>query len=174
MFGRRKHRTVPGLNTSSTADISFMMLVFFLVTTSMEVDWGMARQLPAYNKDKTEFKDVDRTKVLTLHLCKEGRVLLDEGEEFVLPLPKEREQVLRRKIKDFVVVKGNQHIIELVTDGDASYDSYFQLQDVIVRSYREIHNAVSMQRNGKPYSECSEEERQSILAKYPQRVQEIQ
>ena len=47
MIFRRKRREVPGLNTTSTADISFMLLVFFLVTTSMDVDKGMNRQLPS-------------------------------------------------------------------------------------------------------------------------------
>ena len=39
IFRRNKHET-PGLNTTSTADISFMLLIFFLVTTSMDVDKG--------------------------------------------------------------------------------------------------------------------------------------
>ena len=43
MFGRRK-RTLPQLNTTSTADISFMLLIFFLVTTSMDVDKGLSRR----------------------------------------------------------------------------------------------------------------------------------
>ena len=37
---------MPGLNTTSTADISFMLLIFFLVTSSMDTDWGLPRQLP--------------------------------------------------------------------------------------------------------------------------------
>ena len=42
----RKKRKVPGLNASSTADISFILLIFFLVTTSMDTDSGLARRLP--------------------------------------------------------------------------------------------------------------------------------
>ena len=49
MFKRAK-RKVPGLNTSSTADISFMLLILFLVTTSMEVDNGLERTLPPIEK----------------------------------------------------------------------------------------------------------------------------
>ena len=40
MFAKRRHQ-VPGLNTTSTADISFMLLIFFLVTTNMDVDKGL-------------------------------------------------------------------------------------------------------------------------------------
>lgn len=42
----RKKRGVPGINSSSTADIAFMLLIFFLITTSMDTDRGLARRLP--------------------------------------------------------------------------------------------------------------------------------
>ena len=54
MFKRAK-RKVPGLNTSSTADISFMLLILFLVTTSMEVDEGLER-FRLWRKKKQSFR----------------------------------------------------------------------------------------------------------------------
>ena len=73
MIFRRKRREVPGLNTTSTADISFMLLVFFLVTTSMDADKGMNRQLPPKPDEKQEeMMDVDRSKVMSLALSEEG------------------------------------------------------------------------------------------------------
>ena len=51
LIKRRKHR-VPELNTTSTADISFMLLTFFLVTTSMDVDRGIVRQLPPADSEE--------------------------------------------------------------------------------------------------------------------------
>ena len=48
----RKKRKVPGLNASSTADISFILLIFFLVTTSMDTDSGLARRLPPPPEDE--------------------------------------------------------------------------------------------------------------------------
>ena len=53
MFSRPKRR-VPGLNTTSTADISFMLLIFFLVTSSMDSDKGLARQLPPPQNEQVE------------------------------------------------------------------------------------------------------------------------
>ena len=54
---RQKHR-VPALNTTSTADISFMLLIFFLVASSMDVDKGLSRQLPpADNQQKDPKSD---------------------------------------------------------------------------------------------------------------------
>ena len=165
MIFRRKRREVPGLNTTSTADISFMLLVFFLVTTSMDVDKGMNRQLPPKQEEKQEMMDVDRSKVMSLALSEEGLLTIDEKPANI--------DKIRRQLKEFIVSTGPSHIIELKTDRKCDYDTYFHLQNEIVRSYREIRDAASKQQFGKPYSKCSVEQREQLLEKYPQRVQEV-
>ena len=52
MLIRRRRHTVPKLDATSTADISFMLLTFFLVTTSMDSDKGLIRQLPPADNGK--------------------------------------------------------------------------------------------------------------------------
>ena len=165
MIFRRKRREVPGLNTTSTADISFMLLVFFLVTTSMDVDKGMNRQLPPKQDEKQEMMDVDRSKVMSLALSEEGLLTIDEKPVNI--------DKICRQLKEFIVTTGPSHIIELKTDRKCDYDTYFHLQNEIVRSYREIRDAASKQQFGKPYSKCSVEQREQLLEKYPQRVQEV-
>ena len=165
MIFRRKRREVPGLNTTSTADISFMLLVFFLVTTSMDADKGMNRQLPPKQDEKQEMMDVDRSKVMSLALSEEGLLTIDEK---IADIDK-----IRRQLKEFIVSAGPSHIIELKTDRKCDYDTYFHLQNEIVRSYREIRNAAAKQQFGKPYGKCTAEQREQIAEKYPQRVQEV-
>ncbi len=165
MIFRRKRREVPGLNTTSTADISFMLLVFFLVTTSMDADKGMNRQLPPKQDEKQEMMDVDRSKVMSLALSEEGLLTIDEK---IADIDK-----IRRQLKEFIVSAGPSHIIELKTDRKCDYDTYFHLQNEIVRSYREIRDAASKQQFGKLYSKCTAEQREQIAEKYPQRVQEV-
>lgn len=165
MIFRRKRREVPGLNTTSTADISFMLLVFFLVTTSMDVDKGMNRQLPPKQDEKQEMMDVDRSKVMSLALSEEGLLTIDEKPANI--------DKIRRQLKEFIVSTGPSHIIELKTDRKCDYDTYFHLQNEIVRSYREIRDAASKQQFGKPYSKCSVEQREQLMEKFPQRVQEV-
>ena len=165
MIFRRKRREVPGLNTTSTADISFMLLVFFLVTTSMDADKGMNRQLPPKTDEKQEMMDVDRSKVMSLSLSEEGLLTIDDE---IADIDK-----IRRQLKEFIVSTGPSHIIELKTDRKCDYDTYFHLQNEIVRSYREIRDAAAKQQFGKPYSKCSVEQREQLVEKYPQRVQEV-
>ena len=70
MLIRRKQHETPGLNTTSTADISFMLLIFFLVTTSMDVDKGLLRQLPSPEPQKKEQQQsvVDKANLMELRL----------------------------------------------------------------------------------------------------------
>ena len=153
------------MNTTSTADISFMLLVFFLVTTSMDVDKGMNRQLPPKQDEKQEMMDVDRSKVMSLALSEEGLLTIDGKPANI--------DKIRRQLKEFIVSTGPSHIIELKTDRKCDYDTYFRLQNEIVRSYREIRDAAAKQQFGKPYSKCSVEQREQLMEKYPQRVQEV-
>ena len=55
----RKKRKMPSLNTTSTADISFMLLIFFLVTTSMDTDRGLGRTLPKPPEDEEQQNEID-------------------------------------------------------------------------------------------------------------------
>lgn len=55
----RKKRTTPGINGSSMADISFMLLIFFLITTSMETDKGLKRTLPPMAPKQQDNKPIE-------------------------------------------------------------------------------------------------------------------
>ena len=57
--GKRK---VPDINSSSTADIAFLLLIFFLITTSMDTDRGLARRLPPPPENDKEQKNEDKVK----------------------------------------------------------------------------------------------------------------
>jgi len=164
---RMKKHVMPELNTTSTADISFMLLIFFLVTTSMDSDKGLGRQLPPIDPDKQEqTQDIDREKVTTIHLMANEQVTIDDK-------PAKIDDALRKSVRHFIIEKGKDHIIELQVDRDADYDSYFRLQNQIVRAYKEIRSAASQKKYGKDLQECSEEQRNEILRFYPQRIMEI-
>lgn len=167
MFFRRKSREVPGLNTTSTSDISFMLLIFFLVTTSMDTDKGMGAHLPPVESEKQEVMDIDRTKVLTLHLHEGGQLTIGEDSARFDVSPK-----IRRAIKEHIVKKGPSHVIEIVTDSKCDYDTYFSLQNEIARSYRELCEAAAKQRYGKRYALCTEAEKETLKNDFPQRIHE--
>ena len=82
MFRRRRFEQIPELNTSSTADISFMLLIFFLVTSSMDTDKGLLRQLPPPPQEQQPPQDVRKDHVLQITLDARERYGKGYGELF--------------------------------------------------------------------------------------------
>ena len=78
MFARRR-RTVPQLNATSTADISFMLLIFFLVTTSMDLDKGLTRKLPPVEKNKQEESIVNKDNIIKVFITGNNKILVDDA-----------------------------------------------------------------------------------------------
>ena len=111
MLFQKKKRSVPQLNASSTADISFVLLILFLVTTSMDVDKGLHRQLPPLQptKDQTKPQEVDKSRIMTLHIDSRNNLTCNGAKVAI--------GSLRQKIVDFITVAGpQQHIIRLEAD----------------------------------------------------------
>ena len=78
MLFRRKKQEVPELNTVSTADISFMLLIFFLVTTSNDLDKGLKGRIPPKEKkEKQEQTEVNKTSFMSIELLPNNQITLE-------------------------------------------------------------------------------------------------
>lgn len=165
MFGRKRDHKVPGLNTTSTADISFMLLIFFLVTTSMDVDKGITRELPPLDKKSENTPtNVSNDKTLRLRIDNQGRLFCNDRPMQLNSLKDSVENVVNRG--------GKEHVIQLKTERDASYDAYFHVQNEIIAAYNDIRNQKAVQAYGEPFEELTEEQKQSIVKAVPQRISE--
>ena len=132
MIFRRKHREVPELNTTSTADISFMLLVFFLVTSSMGSDRGLGRKLsPMDDPQRQEQQDVSRSNVLEVRLDEHDVLYCDDRRVTRQELQQQVESFLASRITD-------QYVIAVETDRKTSYNAYFEMQDAIVAAYHKL------------------------------------
>lgn len=162
-FGKRR---IPQLNTASTGDISFMLLIFFLVTTSMDIDKGLTRQLPPETpKEEVAPADVKEGTVMRLAVEPGNRVVCD-GSDIAIGS-------LRQLVADFVRHTGKDHLIQLKTDRTASYDTYFQVQNEIVAAYNILRDEIAKQRYHRSFAKCTDEERDAVRIAVPQRVAEV-
>lgn len=189
MFRRKKKKQrVPGLNMTATADISFMLLIFFLVASSMDTDKGLSRQLPPPRDSQME-QDMQVKQRNVLEITLDANDKLSIGGETI-----ENAAELTNRIAEFVANANNdpslpeksrrdvhllgvtevsdRHILSLQVDRDATYDAYFQMQDAIVRAYARLRNQLAHQRFGRTYVQCTKEEREAIGMVYPQRISE--
>lgn len=166
---RRRHdrRKVPFINTTATGDISFMLLVFFLVMTSIDTDKGLVRKLPPLENEKEEkISDIDKRNVLQLTLTSSGKVFaenkpLNNGE-------------LKKEVMTFVdkTADRQKHIIYINIDKNADYNSYFNMQNEIVAAYNALRDRYSRHKFGRPYNSCSQAEKEQTIGIYPQRIAE--
>lgn len=113
---KKKKKQAGEIPTASLPDIAFLMLVFFLVTTTIDVDKGIGLVLPP----KGETKEVSKKNITNLLVNAEGRVMI--GEQVVdIPMIK---TVIQRKLAE------NPNVIFSVkTDASTKYRYYIQVLD---------------------------------------------
>jgi biopolymer transport protein ExbD len=185
-------RKPPEINASSMADIAFLLLVFFLVTTTMDSDWGLARRLPPPVPDDIEDIDVKQRNVFEIlvnsndELLVEGDImqideLRDAAKEFIVN-PTNSEELPEKKPKEIPLLGGtvmvSKQVISLQNDNGTSYGMYIQVQNELVAAYSELRNELGEQKFGKTYDallEAGEEDKvDAIRDFYPQRISEAE
>ena len=183
---RSKHRRVPGINTTSTADISFMLLVFFLITTSIDNNKGILRQMPPPAANQETTLQVKRRNVMTVSLdsnnqlqCDEQPVTHGQLKERIMAFVENADdsgQLPEKTLKEVAMIGSrlvsDRHVIVVETDAMTSYQAYIQLLETVNGAYAQLRDKLAMECFGKPYANCTARERESVAACYPQRVSE--
>ena len=177
--GKRK---VPGLNQSSTADISFILLIFFLVTTSMDTDSGLSRRLPEWDPDVVEQEmKIKERNVMTVQVNKNNEIYVKNGvinrvieiselkdiaKEFIAnPDDNPNLPVIEPfEIEGYGTVNTTiKHVISLQTDRTTNYEIYFQVQHELSKAYSELRDAWARKNFGKHYNDCDEKTEQPVV-----------
>ncbi len=166
MFRKREKLGMPILNTTSTADISFMLLIFFLVMSSMDIDQGLLRQLPAKdNESIQEATFVDKSQLMRVAITADNTLLVDDSITDI--------KHLRPLFQQFITRKGANHLISIQAHPDSHYDTYFQVQNQLILAYKHVRNAYSMKTYGKKYHELNKEQREKVMQHIPQHIAEV-
>ncbi len=114
LMARRK---LGEINAGSMADIAFLLLIFFLVTTTMDVDSGIMRQLPPYEEKKEESDPIKERNVFLVFLNKNNQLMV-EGELMEGVNASKR---LTEKVKEFITNPADD---ENLSEGDFLQDKY--------------------------------------------------
>ena len=184
-------RATPEINASSMADIAFLLLIFFLVTTTMDVDTGIQRQLPPIpeNKDQKTDVEVNKRNIYLVLVNSRGNIsvnqswmdldkLREDAKRFINcdraddPTLPEMEEITVEGIKG--TVKTSKGIISLQNDRGTTYGRYIEVQNELVAAYNEIRNEAARKYFNKPYDELSDEQQEAIRKIYPQRISEAE
>ena len=195
----KKKKKVPGLNGSSMADISFTLLIFFLITTSMDTDKGLVRRLPPppENQEKNMVQ-INERNIFTVSIAASGKfVVCGDYAHPVENTPAELQR-LREQVKDFIkgmprpnsseppersmvnvpglgpTLCSDKHVISLQTDRGTPYSTYFAVQNELVAAYNELRDKESKERFGRPYASLNEDNQAAIREIYPQKISEAE
>lgn len=164
MFRKRYRRQIPELNTTSTADISFMLLIFFLVTSSMDTEKGLLRQMAPPPLENEQPMDINKSMVMRVEI--DGNDQLTCDGKIVTP------HQLTDEVRTLAAVNRTGHVISIQADRQTSYEKYFQVQNAVVSAYRELREQYALKNYGHSYARCTNDERTAVNEYYPQRISE--
>ena len=164
MFRKRYRQQIPELNTTSTADISFMLLIFFLVTSSMDTEKGLMRQMAPPPLEHETPKDINRESVMQVRLDA-NNLLTCDGKVVTLAQ-------LTDEVRSLASVNRTGHVVQIQADAKSTYDAYFHMQDAIVGAYHALREAYARKHYGHAYELCTAEQRTLMNEYYPQRISE--
>ncbi|MCD4664062.1 MAG: biopolymer transporter ExbD [Bacteroidales bacterium] len=179
-------RQVNEINAGSMADIAFLLLIFFLVTTTMDIDTGISRKLPPPPpKDQEDIQVKERNVLKVLVNSRDNLMvngeptdilfLKDKAKEFLMnpnlkdpsspeTMPEKREEALNLPLLggDIYISKG---IISLKNDRGTSYDMYIQVQNELAAAVRELRDDLTNNYFGMDYGQLSDEEKSKAIRK---------
>ena len=184
----RKKRKVPQINGASSADIAFMLLLFFLLTTSMDTDQGISRQLPRPPDKEKEKVDLNKRNVLTVNVSSTNFIMC-AGEEVSLEQlrakaiefidnPTNSENLPEKKEKEIpffgTVMVTTEHLISLQCDRGTNYQTYINVQNELAAAYNTLRNELSQKQFNLKFSELDEGKKNAVTEYYKQKISEAE
>ncbi len=182
-------KKTPEVPSASLADIAFMLLIFFLVTTTMDVDSGLERRLPPFveNPEDDDTPPIKERNVFIVLVNKDNQLLVEgewmqisdlreKAKEFMAN-PFDLENLPEKEFKEvpfFGEVGISKGVISLQNDLGTQYGTYIAVQNELVGAINELRDELSKSQFGKPYAALEKEQQDAVREVYPQRISEAE
>lgn len=182
------NRKVPEINSGSMADIAFLLLIFWLMTTSMNVDSGISRKLPPLvDQESDPGMDAHERNVLMVFVSGNNQLLVagqrmdisglsEKAKTFITnptndPNMPEKEMTEIPLLGNYPVSKG---LISLQNDRGTSYDMYLKVQNELTKAYNQAKDELAQQKFGRPYADLNDEQTKAINKAIPVKISEAE
>ncbi len=175
-MARSKSRASNEINASSMADIAFLLLIFFLVTTTIDVDKGILHKLPPWSEEEPPEVDQNDRNTLIVLVNAMDMLLVDGKEMQVEELKSTAMEFIDNPAKrPDLADSPSDAVISLQNDRGTSYDIYIQVQNELKAAYRELRDDYCMSKYGKLYEDLDPEKQKKIKKDvYPMRISEAE
>ncbi len=171
----RKGKKVPEINAASMADIAFLLLIFFLLVTTIDTDKGIIRKLPPMPKGPPPEVEVHDRNVFVVRVNAFDQLMV-EGDIISI-------DDLRKRTKEFILNPYNspdlaenpqKAIVSLKSDRGTSYDMYIQVQNELTAAYNEIRDEYALQHYGKEYEALPKRLQKEVRKQFPMKISEAE
>ena len=183
----RNKKKLPGLNASSMSDISFLLLTFFLLVSSINTDMGIQRRLPPPSDPNVKPPDIHRRNTFVVLVNKDDKLLFN-GELGEINLLKERAKEflsnpdnlanlpdkITKDIPLLGTVEVSKGVISLQNDRGTSYEMYLMVQNELTAAVNELRDEMAKTKFGKSYVDCSAMQREAIDKAIPIAISEAE
>ncbi|CAN5416964.1 biopolymer transporter ExbD [soil metagenome] len=154
MARRNKSNAPQEINASSMADIAFLLLIFFLVTTTIDYDKGILHKLPPITDAPPPDVKSNKRNTMVVLINQQDYLLVNNEHTSI--------KVLRKRAKEFLNNNGRnpnwsinpkEAIISLQNDRGTSYGLYLRVQNELKAAYRELRDEYALRKYGNKFEE---------------------
>lgn len=182
-------KKTPAINSSSTADIAFLLLCYFLMTTTMGSNTGLQRRLPPMPdaNQKAEDQKVNRRNIIVVKINSADRILagtdpidvsqLKDKIKIFLTNPTDDPSLPEKSMTEiegfgeYAVSKG---VISLQNDRGTSYHAYIAVQNELVKAVNELRDEFASRNYGRDFNACTSDQQEIIKKAIPQNISEAE
>ena len=172
----RSKRSIPEINAGSMADIAFLLLIFFLVTTTMDTDKGIAIVLPPLTPpDQIEHTPEKERNVLEILINSNDHLLVEGKRMSITELTDLTTTFLTNNGRNPEYSDSpDKAIVSLKNDRGTSYGIYVKVQNELKRAYNQLRNEEANSKFGADYDDLPKAKQKEIAAIYPIKVSEAE
>ena len=180
----KSRRSLPEINAGSMADIAFLLLIFFLVTTTMDVDTGIKRKLPPLPDEENIPSQVDfHKKNILIFDCSPNsdKILVETGADESGNGKPFATNELKNEIITFLTNYGknpdlsespSKAVLSIRVHKKTQYETYVKIQDQISIAYKELRNNEALRKFNSKFENLDKEKQDIVKKEYPMRVSE--
>jgi biopolymer transport protein ExbD len=169
-----KRRFDNQINAGSMADIAFLLLIFFLVTTTIEMDKGIMVRLPPWKKDSIT-TPVPPRNLLTVKLNWENKLMVEKEPGDIKKLKdRTKEFIMNPQKSDQLPSSPKKAVISIQNDRGTSYESYLEVYNEIKAAYNELWDEAAQRKYQKNYNLLKNELKTTIRAEIPLIISEAE
>ena len=171
-------RKIPEINSGSMADISFLLLTFFLLTSSINTDMGISRKLPPPIDPTVKPPEIKKRNIITVLVNSNDQLLVNGSLGDITTLQSKTVEFLSNPANDpnlpektikYIYLLGNvevsKGVISLQNDRGTSYEMYIKVQNALTAAVNELRDQLSKDKFGRKFEDLKSDAKKEAVQK---------